>query len=108
MFEGLSEYLAGLYNQGGHINNTEVDSNTTTTEDISDDRASNTGQSLAISSSQLLPRVELVRLLTDVSGLVREKSQFTQYLNFSYSLSKECKPVVMEVLSVDETHKVTE
>ena len=103
MFEGLSEYLDGLYNQGGHIYNTEVDSNTTTTEDISDDRASNTGQGLAISSSQLLPRVELVRLLTDVSGLVREKSQFTQYLNFSYSLSKECKPVVIEVLSVDET-----
>ena len=99
MFEGLSEYLDGLHNQGGHYYNTGVDSNTTTTEDISDDRASNTGQGLAISSSQLLPRVELVRLLTDVSGLVREKSQFTQYINYCYRISKESKPVLLEVLS---------
>ena len=99
MFEGLSEYLDGLHNQGGHIYTTGVDSNTTTTEDISDDRASNTGQGLAISSSQLLPRVELVRLLTDVSGLVREKSQFTQYINYCYRISKEYKPVLLEVLS---------
>ena len=97
MFASLSEYLAGWCNQGGHIYNREASRNFTAIEDI--DRADDTGQ--GSSTYQQLPTVELVRLLTDVSGLVREKSQFTQYINYCYRLSKESKPILMEILSND-------
>ena len=107
MFEGLSEYLTGLYNQSGFLLNTESDRSSEALEEIVvDDSASNAGPGLATSSSQQLPRVELIRLLADVSGLVRENSQFTQYLNYVYRLCKGSQPVVMEVLSDDRSNEL--
>ena len=74
MFAGLSEYLSGVYSEHGGLN----------------------------SSNQRLAKVELVTLLTDVSGLVRMRSQFTQFLNFSYRINKHFKPVLLEILSIDQ------
>ena len=104
MFRGLSEYLTGLSTLDRNVHDdtstTLSTSDTTTTEDKV---TSNKLPELTNSNCQRLPRVELVSLLTDVSGLVREESQFTQYLNYRYSLSKESKPVVLEVLPVDKS-----
>ena len=109
MFRGLSEYLTGLSTLDRNVNDdtstTLSTSDTTTTEDKV---TSNKLPELTNSNCQQLPRVELVSLLTDVSGLVREKSQFTQYLNYRYSLSKESKPVVLEVLPVDKSDSQSE
>ena len=72
MFRGLLEYLSGL-----------------------------SKLSIATCDNQPLPRVELVKLLTDVSGFIREKSRSTQYINYCYRLSRECKPIVLEIRSAD-------
>ena len=89
MFSGLSEYLSGLYNL---YKASRQQDNVTTRGDNSSEAA------VASCSQQQLPRVELNSLLTDVAGLVREKSQFTQYLNYTYTVSKNSKPIVLEVL----------
>ena len=50
-------------------------------------------------SSQQPPTLELVPLLIDVSGYVRERSQCTQYLNFCYTVMKESKPFALKIFS---------
>ena len=104
MFEAFSDYLAGLHCLSDLLckraATTQPTSNTTVRDDeVVDDIR----QGTASSSHQQLPRVELVSLLTEVSGLVRERSQFTQYMNYHYKLSKECKPVVLELLPTDQS-----
>lgn len=42
--------------------------------------------------------VELVTMFTDVAGEVREKSQFKVYTNHCYTVNKDSKPVVIEIL----------
>ena len=93
MFESLSLYLTDLHTigpldkaaVGTRAASSPTDSNTPSPEQRS-------------AASKQLPRVEIVSLLTDVAGLVRERSEFTQYLNFCYTLSKESKPVLVEIL----------
>lgn len=65
-----------------------------------------TPHSPAPAQSKRLPRVELIELLTDLSGEVRTKSGFTQYMNHCYKLTKSSRPVIIEVLptSRDELH----
>jgi len=45
-----------------------------------------------------IPQVELVTLLTDVAGVVREKSQFTHYMNYCYTVTNTSKRIVIEIL----------
>lgn len=47
---------------------------------------------------EIRPQVELVKMFTDVSGEVREKSQFKLYTNHCYTVNKDSKPVVIEIL----------
>ena len=107
----MSAYLTGLYHStplDKTQTSTHAASNTTAAvpEDEVVDESANTiardtstaDQGLTTSRQQQPPGVELVSLLIDVAGLVREKSQFTQYLNYCYTLSKESKPVVVEIL----------
>ena len=77
MFEGFSTKLNDLY----------PDINTAASEDADVDTSSNNLDT----SSQQPPTVELVPLLIDVSGYVRERSQYTQYLNFCYTVKSLSK-----------------
>ena len=111
MFQSLSEYLTGLYQRAPldkAVTSTQAASDTTASvpeDEVADGSASaiegdtsSAEQGLATSSHQHVPRVELVSLLIDVAGITREKSQFTQYLNYCYTLTKESKPVHVEIL----------
>ncbi|KAF6040505.1 hypothetical protein EB796_001182 [Bugula neritina] len=48
-------------------------------------------------ASAKFPNVELIDLVTDVAGLVREGSQCTQYMHHCYTVSPNTKPVVLQV-----------
>jgi len=43
-------------------------------------------------------RVELVDLLTDVAGVMREKFQCKQYFNLCYSVNRDSKQVFINIL----------
>lgn len=45
-----------------------------------------------------LPNVQLLELLTDTAGIVREKSMFRQYMNICYKVNSKSKNVWIEVL----------
>jgi len=45
-------------------------------------------------------RVELVDLLTDVAGVMREKFQSKQYFNLCYSVNRESKQIFIDLLPV--------
>ena len=42
-------------------------------------------------------KVEIVSLLTMTARLVEERTNYTQYMNFCYALTKESKAVFLEV-----------
>ena len=50
----------------------------------------------------IIPLLDVSSFLTDISGFVREKSWFTQYMNFGYRLSKDSKPVKLKILPKNE------
>ena len=94
MFEGLSAYLDEFYHAtktnlkcAGVINAIAASEN---------DQDVDTSSNNSLTSSQP-PIVELVSLLIEASGYVRERSQYTQYLNFCYTVKKECKRIAVEV-----------
>ena len=82
MFAEMSEYLDAVFENGDHMSTENM-------QCLHDHPQPCRRQ---------LPKIELISLLTDVSGMVREKSQFTQYLNYCYSLSKNSKPVLVDIL----------
>ena len=106
MFEGMSEYLTGLCHINSYKYNSELlathSTNPYRTPEKEVDAVADEESIVTSSSHQTVPRVELVSLFTDLSGLVREKSQFTQYINYCYRLCKNTKPAVVEILPANE------
>ena len=43
-------------------------------------------------------QVELTNLFTDVAALTRRESQLTVYTNHCYTVDKNCKPIVIDIL----------
>lgn len=54
--------------------------------------------------TSVLPTVELTKLFTDVSSVVRDQSSFTQYMNLCYRADKDSKTVVFEVAPIEVEH----
>ena len=94
MFEGMLEYLAGVCELS------PASSGSGPTDEQVIDSGRDTEQDLSILSHRRLHKVELISLLIDVAGIVREKSQFTQYLNYCYAVHKETKPEFIEILPI--------
>ena len=106
MFEGLSVYLTDLSRsyQQDQIEISRLAVSNTRDLVLEEDNSSSLEKTVSlynhgVGTSSHQPTIELVSLFIDLSGLVREKSQFTQYINYCYRVSKESKPVLLEVLS---------
>jgi len=50
-------------------------------------------------ASPSVQRIELVDLLTDVAGVMREKFQSKQYFNLCYSVNRDSNQVFIDVLT---------
>ncbi|XP_067930803.1 uncharacterized protein [Watersipora subatra] len=107
MWQCLEELLSNLYTRETNI---QVTSTTTASvlnakrmnarRNILEENELSSGQSSAV-QTQPITTVELTSLLIDLSGVVRERSEFTQYLNFCYALDKDSEPVALQVLPAD-------
>ena len=95
MFKGLSEYLADLC-RSDDIQQTSA--NRKSEYDLED--VAGSVALASFSTQQRKSRVDLISLFIDLAGYVREKSQFTQFLNYCYAVDKESKRVVLEILPV--------
>ena len=105
MFEGMAEYINGIceeVSKGPDTPGTPVQDGGMQEEvgavggDV--DEHSSTQHPINPGLTTLY-NVDLVSLLTNVTGYVRERSKFTQYMNYSYRDDKYSEP-----LCVDITH----
>ena len=108
MFEGLSDYLTD-FSRSYHQDEMDISGHTVSnTRDsaLEEDNSSSFEKNVSLYNQdgssfhqQRHPEVELVSLFIVLSGLVREKSQFTQYINYGYTLSTNSKPVFLQISS---------
>jgi len=98
-FKYFSEYLSELTNCMTSDLHT---SNKTVRDTTSRDSFQRQKQSLEVSveppvSKPTVQKVELVDLLTDVAGVLREKFQSKQCFNLCYSVNRDSKHVVLDL-----------
>ena len=104
LFESLSEYLSG-FSCHQQVNNFAASNNKVDASVEKSDKAykntSSRERASTVKGLQLKSKVELVSMLTDLSGLVREKSSFTQYLNYCYTINRHSRLVYLDILPTD-------
>ncbi|KAF6027076.1 hypothetical protein EB796_014620 [Bugula neritina] len=98
-FKYFSEYLSELTNC---MTSDPHTSNKTVRDTTSRDSFQRQKQSLEVSveppvSKPTVQKVELVDLLTDVAGVLREKFQSKQCFNLCYSVNRDSKHVVLDL-----------
>jgi len=99
-FKYFSDYLSQLTNSGPYQPTVSID------DIINDDTeppmevCSEYRHRLLLleGASPSVQRVELVDLLTDAAGVMREKFQSKQYFNLCYSVNRDSKQVFIDVL----------
>ena len=94
MFIGLSKYLSDKLQ---HLNNKYKESHPTSVQNFSPGLFTETDLSDSTSSNYAC--IDVVAWFTEVAAFAKEESNFTQYMNFCYTINKNSKPALVKISS---------
>jgi len=100
-FKYFSEHLSDLTNsKASQLQTAQEIERCTTSKDSLSNQQLPPDASVGLPAPQPVQRVELVDLLTDVAGVMREKFRSKQCFNLCYSVNRESEQIYIDLLPV--------